>query len=155
MSKKLRSEKFRNHECSQEKGAAMLEFVLSAGVFLMLLGGVVDVGLILQKKSLLANASKQISRLISIRVANENSCSEIENTINNEGKNLVENKLGFKNHEWEVNWKDSGISQSFNLSLSSKMPCFFLCKISSNGWRARANSNSTVSTNIICNDVKI
>ena len=144
-----------NQEGSQERGAAMLEFVLSAGVFLMLLGGIVDIGLILQKKSLLTDASKQISRLISIRVANENSCSEVANTINNEGKNLVENKLGLKNNEWEVKWKDSGISQSFNLSISSKMPCFFLCKISSNGWRARANSNSTLNTNIKCSDIEL
>jgi len=152
---KLLLKDVRSQKGPQDKGAAMLEFVLSAGVFLMLLGGVVDVGLILQKKSLLTDVSKQISRLISIRVANENSCSEIANTINNEGKNLVENKLGFNNHEWEVKWQNSGISQSFNLSLSSKMPCFFLCKISPNGWKARANSNSTVNANIVCSDVRL
>ena len=152
--KKLRNQEGSQQDC-QEKGAAMLEFILSAGVFFLLLGGIVDVGLILQKKSLLTNASKQISRLISIRVANENSCSEISNTINHEGKNLVENKLGFDNHQWEVKWADSGISQSFNLSISSKMPCFFLCKISENGWRARANSTSTVNTNLKCSNVKL
>ncbi len=138
-----------------EKGVAMLEFVLTAIVFLMLLGGVVDIGLVLQKKSLLTNASKHISRLISIRVDNENSCSEISNTINNEGKNLLENKLGLKNNTWEVDWIDSGVLSSFNLSVSSKMPCFFLCKISSNGWSATAKSNATLNTNIQCDDIKL
>jgi len=144
-----------NNIRQDERGAAMLEFTITAWVFLMILGGVVDIGLVLQKKSLLTNASKHISRLISIRVDNESSCSEITNTINNEGKNLLENKLGLKNNTWEVEWVDSGVLSSFNLSISSKMPCFFLCKLSSNGWSATARSNATLNTNIQCGNIKL
>lgn len=138
---------------NDQRGATMVEFALSIGIFLFLLGGIADLGISMHHKSMLLHVSNEISRLIAIRLGNNpnlnTDCSEINVTIENEGNTLANERLGVNVSAWEVTWHspeatNAPTNPSFNLSLISKLPCFLLCQLSPNGWTARASVESTV-----------
>lgn len=141
-----------SNECKatlkNERGATMVEFAISLGVFLIFLGAITDLGLSLHRKSMLTHLSKEVSRLIAIRLTNSADCSEIALTINNEGRNLAENRIGVPVDQWQVAWhgaSNANTYPSFNLSLASQAPCFFLCNLFPNGLISRSSIESAVS----------
>ena len=133
-----------------QHGATMVEFALSIGFFLFLLGGIVDLGLSMHRKSMLMHASKQIARLLSMQLASSPDCSvnDVRNTINNQLQNLNAQGMGIPVSTWNFTWHvPSGTAltdPSFNLSLTSQVPCFFLCHLSPTGWAASASIEETV-----------
>lgn len=140
-------------------GATMLEFAISLSVFFMFLGGIVDIGLSLHRRSMLVHANKEVARLISVRLGSSGNCDEIASTINNDGQALVHDKLGFTVDSWQVAWHNQANNNSypsFNLSLNAQAPCFFLCAVLPNGLNARSSIESSVSqAGLECPDVSL
>lgn len=131
-----------------QRGATMVEFALALGVFFMFLGGVTDLGLSLHRKSLLTHVSKEVSRLIAIRLADTGLCDKIVETINTEGRDIAENNVKVSVTRWQVEWHPAAnvnTYPSFNLSLTAQGQCFFLCHLFPNGLASQSSIESSVS----------
>lgn len=133
-----------------EHGATILEFAIAISIFLMFLGLIVDVGLTMQRKTMLTNVAKEVSRLIAIRLANSTNldCDIISDTIVGDGGDISVNKYNVRVSSWLVQWHTPSNLQahpSLNISLTSTAPCFFICNFYPNGMTASTTVQTTVS----------
>ena len=149
-----------SQQINNQHGATMIEFALAFVVFLLIIGGIFDIGISLHRKSMLTLVSKEVSRKLSIELANTLDCSSITNTINAEGKAYAQ-QVGVPVNSWQFRWHNSGNTDtfsSFNLTLSSQVQCFFLCNIFPNGLTPISSIETTVSvpsSQLTCSDVTI
>lgn len=153
-------------QSNDQRGATMVEFAFAIGFFLFLLGGIADLGVSMHRKTMLTHLGNEIARLISLRLASASTaqCDSVNisdniiiNTINTKGQAMAHDSLGIDVTSWQVLWRSPAGAQtnpSFNLSLTSRIPCFFLCHISPTGWTARASVESMVANQgLTCDNV--
>ena len=133
--------------CENQKGATMVEFSICLIAFIMLLGGIFDLGLLAHKHSLLDNSVRKFSRDAIVRASSSDNCLAVRNYLNNEAQDYLRG-LGLQNVSWTGTWRNRdgqlGLRPSLHLDASMRAECYFLCNMFPNGFNLSVSNEVSV-----------
>lgn len=145
-----------------EKGATMVEFAICLIAFIMLVGGVFDLGLLVHKYSMLDNSVRKFSRDSLVRASSTGNCFEVRNYLRDEADEYLAG-LGISNVSWVGVWKNRpglknregfadetsqaerlGLRPSLHLTGRMSADCYFLCNLFPSGFNLSVSNEVTV-----------
>lgn len=144
---------------TQNTGATLVEFAMTLGLLMIILGAFFDVGLGIYNWMLLRHVTAESTRQIAINFATFPKCSTIKDYLSKVSTPRLRKDLGADVAEgkmkWEMQWvippkerwdyKESPVTfRSLRLTGSYHFNCYFLCHLFPKGWELKATNESVV-----------
>jgi len=133
---------------NEERGATMVEFAICLIAFIMLIGGVFDLGLLIRRYSLLDNAVRKSSRDAVVRASTSGNCADAREYIRDEGNDYLLNSFGIQGVSWNGTWRNRagqlGTRPSLHLEAQTRAECYFLCNMFPSGFNLSVSNEVSV-----------